>query len=186
LTAAPPRQTVEFDDNRLLPLLYGEHDTHLARIEHHLGVTLASRGNVLTITGPEAAAETARAALQSLWGRIKAGEPVGNAEVDAAVRLAAGGGAPAVTLRTRRKQIQPRTPTQAAYLQALNSHSLTFGIGPAGTGKTYLAVAQAVSMLIAGQVQRLVLSRPAVEAGERLGFLPGDLKEKMDPYLRPL
>ncbi len=190
--------TVAFDDNRLVPLLYGERDSHLARIEHLLGVSLASRGNQVTIRGPEPAVQRALLVLNSLWSRLEGGLPVGAAEIDTAVRFAgeepsADPGSPLGSfnrpeagIRTRKRLISPRTVTQAAYIEALGRYELTFGLGPAGTGKTYLAVAQAVSMLTSGQVDRIVLSRPAVEAGERLGFLPGDLKEKVDPYLRPL
>ena len=202
------RIDVQFDDNRLLPMLYGEHDRHLARIESLLGVSLISRGNTLTISGPSDAAETARTALNGLYGRLSRGQTIDGGEVDGAVRMAtaeagfagvAAGEEPRtpgpqatitraeIALRTRRRgPITPRTPTQAAYLQALAESELVFGLGPAGTGKTYLVVAQAVALLTTGQVDRIVLSRPAVEAGERLGFLPGDLKEKVDPYLRPL
>ncbi|SMH55590.1 PhoH family protein [Azospirillum agricola] len=198
------RIDVQFEDNRLLPMLYGEHDRHLARIETLLGVSLISRGNTLTVSGPPDAAEAARAALDSLYERLTRGMAVGPGEVDGAVRMAtspgaeearaaggAGGGSgitrAEITLRTRKRgAITPRSPMQAAYLQALAESELVFGLGPAGTGKTYLAVAQAVALLTTGQVDRIVLSRPAVEAGERLGFLPGDLKEKVDPYLRPL
>ncbi len=203
------RIDVQFDDNRLLPMLYGEHDRHLARIENLLGVSLISRGNTLTVSGPPDAAEAAKSVLDALYERLSRGMAVGTGEVDGAVRMATAPGAamaavpgideargtnPAVvartaeiTLRTRRRgPITPRSPMQAAYLQALAESELVFGLGPAGTGKTYLAVAQAVAMLTTGQVDRIVLSRPAVEAGERLGFLPGDLKEKVDPYLRPL
>ena len=200
---SPPndrRVDLEFDDNRLLPLLFGEHDRHLSRIEHQLGVGLASRGNVLTISGSEGAVETARAALDALWDRLRRGLPIGPGEVDAAVRMAGqsmmvandrnSSGLPAarsdMVIKTKRRAISARSPTQAAYFQAMENNELVFGLGPAGTGKTYLAVAQAVSLLMSGQVDRIVLSRPAVEAGERLGFLPGDLREKVDPYLRPI
>ncbi|MDB5368011.1 MAG: phosphate starvation-inducible protein PhoH [Rhodospirillales bacterium] len=194
---AARRLEIAFDDNRLLPLLYGEHDTNLVRIETQLGVQIASRGNVLTITGPADAAETARAALLSLWDRLERSQAVGANDVDAAVRLAdrsldlpsdgrGGVAVPELTIRTRRRSIAARTARQAAYFRALEQNELTIAIGPAGTGKTYLAVAQAVAMLTAGRVDRIVLTRPAVEAGERLGFLPGDLREKVDPYLRPI
>ena len=200
MTGSPDRRIdLAFDDNRLLPLLYGEHDSHLARIETQLGVSLISRGNTLTIAGPPDASESARAALDALWERLKRGMVVGTAEVDAALRMATGVGdgaarelamqaiaRPDFNVKTKRRSISPRSPTQAAYIQALQENELVFGLGPAGTGKTYLAVAQAVVMLTSGQVDRIVLSRPAVEAGERLGFLPGDLREKIDPYLRPL
>ncbi len=190
---------LQFDDNSLLPLLYGEHDQHLARLEQQLGVRLAARGNRLAISGPEDAMRAAELALKALYERLRKGLEVGDAEVDAAVRMAmqtpgAEGRGAAVAdihaeelaLRTRKRRIFPRSPTQAAYIRALRSHELVFATGPAGTGKTYLAVAMAVSLMMEGQVDRIILSRPAVEAGERLGFLPGDLREKVDPYLRPL
>ncbi|HEY0838403.1 MAG TPA: PhoH family protein [Azospirillum sp.] len=181
-------------------MLYGQHDQHLARIETQLGVSLISRGNALTIAGPADAAESARSTILALYERLKHGLGVGIGEVDAALRMATSVLDPATRdqalapiarpdfqVRTRRKgAISPRSPMQAAYLQALAESEMVFGLGPAGTGKTYLAVAQAVALLTSGQVDRIVLSRPAVEAGERLGFLPGDLKEKVDPYLRPL
>jgi phosphate starvation-inducible PhoH-like protein len=181
---------LQFDDNRLLARLYGQHDKHLARIEQQLGVELAQRGNELAIYGSAADAETARTALASLYRRLKGGKEVDMGEVDAALRLATrpetGQPANDVELVTRRRVISPRSPTQGDYLSALQDHELVFGLGPAGTGKTYLAVATAVTMLTSSKVDRIILSRPAVEAGERLGFLPGDLREKVDPYLRPL
>jgi len=185
---------LEFDDNTLLPMLFGEHDRHLVRLEQKLGVSLVSRGNRLAISGPHSATERARDALAFLYDRLRRGLTVDMGEVDAAVRLsgdeASGGsdlfGAEALAIRTRKRHIAPRTPNQMAYMKALRDQELVFGLGPAGTGKTYLAVAAAVQMLSAGRVDRIVLSRPAVEAGERLGFLPGDLREKVDPYLRPL
>ena len=190
---------LQFDDNSLLPMLYGQHDQNLARLEQLLGVSLVSRGNRVAISGPETAVEAASAALSALYSRLEKGLPVADAEVDAAVRLAQGtraGGDPRASvtalhadelaIRTRKRHVHPRSPNQAAYLQALGRHELVFGIGPAGTGKTYLAVAKGVELLTGGQVDRLILSRPAVEAGERLGFLPGDLRDKIDPYLRPL
>ena len=190
---------LQFDDNSLLPLLYGEHDQNLARIESQLGVSLASRGNRLAITGPSDAVQSASIALTGLYERLKKGLQVSDAEVDAAVRMAqsapdAATGATAVTaihaehltIRTRKRHVSPRSPGQAAYIEALTRHELVFGLGPAGTGKTYLAVAMAVSLLMSGKVDRIIVSRPAVEAGESLGFLPGDLREKVDPYLRPL
>lgn len=188
---------LQFDDNSLLPLLFGEHDRHLARVEQTLGVSIAVRGNRLAISGPEDSVEAAKQALDALYERLKKGLSVGNHEVDAAMRMAdapaelEGRGAGALhaedlAVRTRKRHVSPRSPRQAAYIQALRDHELVFGLGPAGTGKTYLAVAMAVEMLMQGRVDRIILSRPAVEAGERLGFLPGDLREKVDPYLRPL
>ncbi|MGE0746965.1 MAG: PhoH family protein [Rhodospirillales bacterium] len=185
---------LQFDDNALLPLLFGRFDQHLARIEQSLGVSLASRGNRVVIDGPANAAAQARDALNALYDRLKRGLPVDIGEVDAAVRLAGAARGPGIDrngdgellIRTPRRHITPRTAGQQVYLRALADHELVFGLGPAGTGKTYLAVATAVAMMNSGRVDRLVLSRPAVEAGERLGFLPGDLREKVDPYLRPL
>ncbi|MBP7337619.1 PhoH family protein [Niveispirillum sp.] len=189
---------LSFDDNRLLPLLFGEHGQFLTRLEKQTGTRLVSRGNVLSIAGGDESAQAARAAILALWDRVKAGMPVGPGEVDAAARLAisadvqTSGNAlaqlsdPRAGLKTKRRTITPRSATQAKYLEALAESELVFGLGPAGTGKTYLAVAQAVSLLMQGAIERIILSRPAVEAGERLGFLPGDMKEKVDPYLRPL
>ena len=181
---------IQFDDNRLLPLLFGEHDKHLVRIEKSLGVQLINRGNQVTIEGPEDAADLAKIALNRLYQRLKEGEELEPGDVDAAVRMA---GTPTdlfgesePVLRTKRRQIKARSPLQAGYMEAMLQDELVFGIGPAGTGKTYLAVCAAVSMLVNGQIDRIVLSRPAVEAGERLGFLPGDMKEKVDPYMRPI
>ena len=184
--------TLQFNDNTLLPLLLGDHDRHLVRIEQALGVRLSCRGNRVAIAGEPARVDAAQAALKGLWRRLERGESVGRSDVDAAIRMADAETDPRLPLsdlpaiRTRRGAVGPRSPGQAAYMEALASHEMVFGVGPAGTGKTYLAVAQAVAMLQAGKVDRIVLSRPAVEAGERLGFLPGDMKEKVDPYLRPL
>ncbi|MDE2227531.1 MAG: PhoH family protein [Alphaproteobacteria bacterium] len=184
---------LQFGDNALLPQLFGEHDKHLERIERALGVALVSRGNRLAISGPEHGADVARAALTALYDRLKRGEEIDAHAVDAALRMAQHRGAhrgePWVEgeeIRTRKRRVAPRGPAQAAYVKALRTQELVFGVGPAGTGKTYLAVAMAVDMLMTGRVERIILSRPAVEAGERLGFLPGDLREKVDPYLRPL
>ncbi len=183
--------TLHFGDNALLPLLLGDHDRHLVRLEQGLGVRLSCRGNRVAITGEPVRVEAAQLALTGLWRRLERGEAVGQGDVDAAIRMTDFddprlplSDAPAI--RTRRGAVSPRSPGQSAYMDALQRHEMVFGVGPAGTGKTYLAVAQAVAMLQAGKVDRIVLSRPAVEAGERLGFLPGDLKEKVDPYLRPL
>ena len=186
---------LQFDDNNLLPPLYGEHDQHLTRLESQLGVRLAARGNRISITGPADAVRAAELALNGLYERLRKGLEVGDGEVDAAVRMVVQGPTGAavadihaedLAITTRKRRLSPRSPNQAAYMRALRSHELVFAIGPAGTGKTYLAVAMAVSLMMEGQVDRIILSRPAVEAGERLGFLPGDMREKVDPYLRPL
>ena len=183
--------TLTFADNALLALLLGDHDRHVVRLEQGLGVRLSCRGNRVAISGETARVDAAQAALVGLYKRLERGEPVSPSDVDAAIRLSEVenprlplSDLPAI--RTRRGAVGPRSPGQATYMEMLGKHEMVFGVGPAGTGKTYLAVAQAVAMLTAGQVDRIVLSRPAVEAGERLGFLPGDLKEKVDPYLRPL
>ncbi len=193
---AGPPLLLQFDDNSLLPMLFGEHDQHLVRIERQLGVSLVSRGNRLAISGSPDAVQAAKLALDALYVRLEKDLPVGDGEVDAVVRMTMSGDADAaavgavhsdeLTIHTRRRRITPRSPGQSTYIEALNAHNIVFGIGPAGTGKTYLAVAVAVSRLMRGEVDRIILSRPAVEAGEHLGFLPGDLREKVDPYLRPL
>ncbi len=183
------QSTKDFQDNSLLHMLFGPADTHLHHIEKKLGVKLASRGNQVLAAGDQTLVEAALSTLDRLYERLIDGLEVGTADIDAALRFEqepdpAGGAVP--TIVTRKRHIQARTPTQAAYMRAMEKHQLVFGLGPAGTGKTYLAVAQAVSMMLKGEVDRIILSRPAVEAGERLGFLPGDLKDKVDPYLRPL
>jgi len=185
---------ISFADNRLLPLLFGEFDRNLARIEQSFGVRLSSRGNKVSVSGSTEAAGFAETALKSLYRRLESGLPVDAAEVDAAVRLAsmeatkamANGSGDALEIRTPKRHVTPRSAGQAEYMRALAEGQMVFGLGPAGTGKTYLAVAMAAHMLISGRVDRIILSRPAVEAGERLGFLPGDLREKIDPYLAPL
>ena len=193
---APPI-LIQFEDNDLLPLLFGEFDRNLARMEQQLEVSVSSRGNQVAIAGAASSATIARNALNALYERLGRGLVVDLAEVDAAIRFAAnaaaeqGGGTAmlddgAMLIRTPKRHITPRSPGQKDYIAALRDNDLVFGIGPAGTGKTYLAVAMAVSMFTSGKVDRIILSRPAVEAGERLGFLPGDMRDKIDPYLRPL
>ena len=197
MPASPPSQggkavTLQFNDNTLLPLLLGDHDRHLVRIEQALRVRLSCRGNRIAISGDAGRVDAVQSVLQGLWRRLERGEGVGKQEIEAAIRLADADTDPRLPLsdlpaiRTRRGAVAARSSGQAAYMEALGCHDMVLGIGPAGTGKTYLAVAQAVAMLQAGKVDRIVLSRPAVEAGERLGFLPGDMKDKIDPYLRPL
>ena len=192
--AAAGRSQLKFDDNLLLPALYGERDQHLDRIERQLGISLVPRGNLLSITGPATATEIARLALSRLYERLKRGHEIDLAAVEAALRLAQaenddkslGLWREDAGFRTRKRRIAPRSAAQGAYVRAMREHELVFGLGPAGTGKTYLAVAAAIDLLMGGKVERIILSRPAVEAGERLGFLPGDLREKVDPYLRPI
>jgi phosphate starvation-inducible PhoH-like protein len=204
-TAATPaepgdrvRLTAEFERTQLLGILFGEFDRNLVAIENRLGVYISARGNRVQIEGEAEAAARARDVLVDLYGRIERGEEVDAGLVDAVIAMTAqpvldgiirhdkNEAPPTVMIRTRKKTIVPRAPSQVPYMQALARDDVIFALGPAGTGKTYLAVAQAVAQLITGSVQRLILSRPAVEAGEKLGFLPGDMKEKVDPYLRPL
>jgi phosphate starvation-inducible PhoH-like protein len=187
--AAEPK-VLSFADNQLLPLLFGDYDRNLARIEQSLGVRLSSRGNRVSITGSGPAAKIAEAALKALYLRLEKGLPVDAAEVDAAVRMASVDQTKTtgtnLVIQTPNRHISARSAGQADYMRALDEGQMVFGLGPAGTGKTYLAVAKAAAMLLSGHVDRIILSRPAVEAGERLGFLPGDLREKIDPYLAPL
>ena len=191
------RLEVEFDQPYLLGPLFGDYDRHLVMIEDRLGVHIAARGNRVMIEGEPEAASRARDVLLGLYDRLDQGQDVDAAAVEAVIGMANQplfdgivneevANAPKVMIRTRKKTIVPRSVVQTRYMEALGRDDMIFALGPAGTGKTYLAVAQAVAMLITGQVDRLILSRPAVEAGERLGFLPGDMKEKVDPYLRPL
>ena len=176
-----------FDDNALLAVLYGNHDRNLVRIEQLANVQLSARGNQLAIAGTADDAAVAHKAIAGLYERLKRGLSIEMADVDAAVRFARSGvDGSDEGIRTRRRTVQARSPGQRAYLAALRERYMVFALGPAGSGKTYLAVAMGVSLLLAGKVERIVLSRPAVEAGERLGFLPGDMREKIDPYLRPL
>jgi len=187
---------MDFDDNSLLSELFGEHDRNLARIEQRLDVSVSTRGNRVAIVGSPSSQAATKVVLDDLYARLKKGLTMDKGEVDGAIRMAeaaATGKGPKLSvaaeenmIRTPSRMITPRTPMQAAYVDDLRRREMVFGIGPAGTGKTYLAVAVAVEMLLDGLVDRIILSRPAVEAGERLGFLPGDMREKIDPYLRPL
>ncbi len=197
---APKKTSVEFPDNRLLIELCGEYDRNLADIEQKLGVQILRRGNLLDIHGEEAAQTEAADVLNALYTRLESGKSVEGGDIDREIRMGGSeedtgvrdgdqmemfkGGA--VEIKTRKKLVEPRTDAQKAYVLSLFDNELAFGIGPAGTGKTYLAVAVGVSMFISGQVDRIILSRPAVEAGEKLGYLPGDMKDKVDPYMQPL
>lgn len=191
------RLEVTFERPHLLGQLFGQYDQNLVAIENRLGVYIAARGNKLQIEGEAEAAARARDVLTGLYNRIVAGQPIDHGAVEAVIAMSSEptldgiirhdvAEPPKVMIRTRKKTIVPRSATQVTYMEALTRNDIIFALGPAGTGKTYLAVAQAVSQLIAGTVDRLILSRPAVEAGEKLGFLPGDMKEKVDPYLRPI
>lgn len=188
-----------FDDNRQANIVFGQFDENLARIEQKLGLDIRAQGNEVSIRGNRHDIEIARHALNQLYELVKTGLEPGLSDVDGAIAIAAilpdetqqnqKSSMPKMTpahISTRKKTIYARTPVQDAYMRALQRAELVFGVGPAGTGKTYLAVAHAAMLLERGVVERIILSRPAVEAGERLGFLPGDMKEKVDPYLRPL
>ena len=191
------RLEIEFEQPYLLGPLFGDYDRHLVMLEDRLGVHVSARGNRVMIEGEPDAAARARDVLLGLYNRLDQGQDVDAAAVEAVIGMANQpaldgiidaevASPPRVMIRTRKKTIVPRSAVQTVYMEALARDDMIFALGPAGTGKTYLAVAQAVSQLVTGSVERLILSRPAVEAGERLGFLPGDMKEKVDPYLRPL
>lgn len=185
---------LEFNDNALLPLLYGEHNTHLRYLEDKLKIEFSDRGNTLDVRGNSRDVKNAVRILKTLWEKLEDGQKVSVAEIDTALRFVDDKNmtekkktaSSNIVIHTRKKDIAPRSPNQATYIQALKNNNMVFGLGPAGTGKTYLAVAVGVAMYLAGDVERLIFCRPAVEAGENLGFLPGDMKEKIDPYLRPI
>jgi len=184
---------LEFPDNRLMIELCGEFDKNLAKIEQQLDVQIIRRGNHLDIFGETGATDEARDVLSGLYERLENGKTVEFVDVDRELRMTPEN-APQMEMfskgnleiKTRKKPVEPRTDAQKAYVRSLMENELAFGIGPAGTGKTYLAVAVAVSKFISGDVDRIILSRPAVEAGEKLGYLPGDMKDKVDPYMQPL
>ncbi|MGB3378216.1 PhoH family protein [Allopontixanthobacter sediminis] len=187
---------VNFEDQSLLVPLFGQFDANLVQVENRLGVFISARGNAVQIEGPEDSVARARDILNKMYDRLAMGQDLGSGEIEALIAMSneptlegilrGTPDLPPVMIRTRKKTIVPRSATQIDYMRALARDDIIFALGPAGTGKTYVAVAQAVSQLITGSVQRLILSRPAVEAGEKLGFLPGDMKDKVDPYLRPL
>ena len=198
--------TLEFDDLSLLPLLYGEHNANITYLEKILGIRIADRGNTLIFSGDAASTQLAEHALSLLWTRLqkRPNSEISTADIDAIIHFSTDGktedkkdnmAQPLITpaafedasaIHTKRKSLVPRTKNQATYVDALRKKEMVFGIGPAGTGKTYLAVAVGVEMYEKQMVERLVFCRPAVEAGEKLGFLPGDMREKVDPYLRPI
>lgn len=188
---------VPFEDNRLAADLFGEHDANLAMLENRLDIDIVAHGNVVTLSGAENSCDIAREVLEGLYDRLAAGEAISTGDIDGAIRHVSAhpGGAIRAAgeetlkmeqIRTRKRGITARSPSQSSYIKSMSARDLVFATGPAGTGKTYLAVAFAAAMLERGEVERLILSRPAIEAGERLGFLPGDMREKVDPYLRPL
>ena len=195
------RLNLDFDNYKLLPLLFGQHDCNLARIEQKLHVSLACFGSIIEVSGNQVDTEKAKVILETLYQKLESSENDEILEtgiVDAAIKWVektpnkpgdiklADFNDSSTILTTWKRKVAPRSPNQHYYIKSLMRTELAVGVGPAGTGKTYLAVAVAVAMLKNRQVERIILSRPAVEAGERLGFLPGDLKDKVDPYLRPL
>ena len=200
----PAELLLEFPDNFLLIDLCGEYDRNLATIENALSVQILRRGNQLAVLGEEDSQATAARVLQAIYQRLEAGKSLEDGDIDRELRMGPGTNpapidtddqkelfkgdpnANRVEIKTRKKLIEPRTEAQKAYVRSLFDNELAFGIGPAGTGKTYLAVAVGVNMFINGHVDRIILSRPAVEAGEKLGYLPGDMKDKVDPYMQPL
>ncbi len=193
---------LEFSDNDLTPLLFGEYNDHLRYLEKKLEIHISDRGNLLRISGHKSAISNAQIILQSLNTRLKDKElnNITHADIDAELRFLNHKGAKpskstkkkngddnkSIVIKTKNKTIVPRSPNQAKYLELINKHDMVFGLGPAGTGKTYLSVAAGIDMYLQGKVEKLIFTRPAVEAGENLGFLPGDMKEKIDPYLRPI
>jgi phosphate starvation-inducible PhoH-like protein len=191
-------QTVlAFDDNRLASALFGQYGQNLALIERRLGVIVDQRGNQVTIEGRQAACDQARRVLETLYEQIKRGGDLVSGDVEGAIRVALSQGSlfdfdpqsgrgQFEEINLRKRPVRARSAGQDAYVRALRRHPLVFGSGPAGTGKTWLAVANAIALFERKEVDRIILSRPAVEAGERLGFLPGDMREKVDPYLRPI
>jgi phosphate starvation-inducible PhoH-like protein len=194
---APTQIVLAFEDNRLASALFGQYGQNLALIERRLRVTADSRGNHVTVEGPRESVEQARRVLEGLYEQIKRGRELVAGDVEGAIRLAIAQGSlfeldPATArpnfeeINLRKRPVRARTAAQDAYIRSLQRNALVFGTGPAGTGKTWLAVAHAIHLFERKEVDRIILSRPAVEAGERLGFLPGDMREKVDPYLRPI
>jgi phosphate starvation-inducible protein PhoH and related proteins len=195
--SAATQTVLAFDDNRLASLLFGQYGQNLALIERRLGVVAEQRGNHVTLAGSRDGVERSRRVLEGLYEQLKRGDELVSGDVEGAIRLAIAQGSlfdydPATArpsfeeINLRKRAVRARTAAQDAYIRALRRHALVFGTGPAGTGKTWLAVAHAVQLFERKEVDRIILSRPAVEAGERLGFLPGDMREKVDPYLRPI
>src|ERR671923_1606926 len=195
--AAATQIVLAFDDNRLASVLFGQYGQNLALIERRLGVVAEQRGNHVTLAGSRDGVERSRRVLEGLYEQLRRGDELVSGDVEGAIRLAIAQGSlfdydPATArpsfeeINLRKRAVRARTAAQDAYIRALRRHALVFGTGPAGTGKTWLAVAHAVQLFERKEIDRIILSRPAVEAGERLGFLPGDMREKVDPYLRPI
>lgn len=192
----PGTINLQFENNSLLPLLYGEHNAHLHYLEKKLDITIMDRGNKITLQGADAATHTAQAILLEMLEKIEKNQEVSTSDIDTHLRFlndtkpakkkAKMSSPTKHKVKTKKKTIEPRSPKQAEYMAAIEKHDMVFGVGPAGTGKTYIAVCMAVAQYLNGDVERLIFCRPALEAGEKIGFLPGDMKEKIDPYLRPV
>ena len=187
---------LEFDDNQRLSALLGPDDEYIRLVESRLGLDISVRGNKITLKGDQPALTFAKTALSFLYNQLGRIKSLSVEDIEGALRMSSARinvddlmvktPKDSISIETKRRVIFPKSPNQATYMELMKKHELVFGVGPAGTGKTYLAVAMAVSYLMEGKVDRIILSRPAVEAGEKLGFLPGDMKDKVDPYLRPL
>jgi len=189
-----PCMKITFDDNALARSLFGEHNLHLQQIERTLDIETHARGNTVNIYGDVVAGKLAQKLLTQLYGLLEDGYPIYPSDIDHAIRILSSDDRTrlkdifldTIYITSSKRPITPKGLAQKEYIDAIRKHDIVFGIGPAGTGKTYLAMAMAVSFLTKGRVNRIILTRPAVEAGESLGFLPGDLYEKVNPYLRPL
>ena len=179
------KHIIEFENNSFLPELYGNHDQNLAKFENYYGVSISYRGNILEISGDNESSLMAADKIMQLYNELDNGIKLGIKDIDVFLKSKKID-KDKFLIKTKNKKIYARSKNQEKFVDAINNNDLVFGVGPAGTGKTYSAVATAVQSLLNNQIARIILSRPAVEAGERLGFLPGDLKEKIDPYLRPL
>ncbi|MCB9964080.1 MAG: PhoH family protein [Rhodospirillales bacterium] len=185
--------SLKYNNNLFLSQLCGPRNAHILKLEKLLDVEIAIKGNQLDITGHQADVASCAHILDALWVKLENGEEVDITDVESAIRFVHHGDSEQKdlknaqgTIKTKKKAIEPRSPVQADYMKAMRDYDMIFGLGPAGTGKTYLAVAMGIEMYLNGEVERLIFTRPAVEAGENLGFLPGDMKEKVDPYLRPI
>ena len=182
-------KVIELDDNSCLVDLYGEHDENLSKLENNFGIHISYRGNILEFRGESEPCLDASQLVLKIYKKLLKGERINSEMFDNFSKkdvLASAERLNTVLIKTKKKNIYARSSNQTKFVELIKSKDLVFGVGPAGTGKTYLAVACAVESLLKKDINRIILSRPAVEAGERLGFLPGDLKEKIDPYLRPL
>ena len=182
-------QILELEDNKVLIELYGQHDENLTKIENNFGIHISYRGNIIEFRGNQDACSSASRFISNVYNKLASGKKINGDIFDNFSKNSKESDAEdlnTILIKTKRKNIYPRSSNQLKFVNLIKDRDLVFGVGPAGTGKTYLAVACAVEALLKKEISKIILSRPAVEAGERLGFLPGDLKEKIDPYLRPL